>query len=62
MKNLLVLFISTFLSVNVFAAGSDGGGSSETSMYDEVVKLVKLYIRRIDIYIIYLFCFISLKF
>ena len=41
MKNLLVLFISAFLSVNVFAAGSDGGGSSETSMYDEGVKLVK---------------------
>jgi len=41
MKNLLVLFLSTFLSVNVFAAGSDGGGSSKISMYDEGVKLVK---------------------
>ena len=41
MKKILVLFISAFLSVNVFAAGSDGGGSSETSMYDEGVKLVK---------------------
>ena len=41
MKILLVLFISTFLSINVFAAGSDNGGSSETSMYDEGIKLVK---------------------
>ena len=43
MRILLVLFISTFLSVNVFAAGSDAGGSSssETSMYDEGVKIVK---------------------
>ena len=42
MKIFLVLFISAFLSVNVFAAGSDGGSSSsETSMYDEGVKIVK---------------------
>ena len=43
MRILFVLFISTFLSINVFAAGSDAGGSSssETSMYDEGVKIVK---------------------
>ena len=41
MKKLLVLFISVFVSLNVFAAGGDGGGSSEASMYDEGVKLVK---------------------
>ena len=41
MKKILVLFISTFLSLNVFAAGSDGGGSSDASMYDEGIKLVK---------------------
>ena len=41
MKKILVIFISTFLSLNVFAAGSDGGGSSDASMYDEGVKLVK---------------------
>ena len=41
MKKILVLFISTFLSLNVFAAGGDGGGSSDASMYDEGIKLVK---------------------
>ena len=41
MKKILVLFISVFFSLNVFAAGGDGGGSSEASMYDEGVKLVK---------------------
>ena len=41
MKIILVLFISTFLSFNVFAAGSDSSGSSDASMYDEGVKLVK---------------------
>ena len=43
MKNLLILFISVFLSLNAFAAGSDSSGSSssEVSMYDEGIKLVK---------------------
>ena len=43
MKKIFVLFISDFLSLNAFAAGSDGGGSSssEVSMYDEGIKLVK---------------------
>ena len=41
MKKVLILFISAFLSANVFAAGGNGGGSSEASMYDEGVKLVK---------------------
>ena len=43
MKKILVLFISIFLSLNAFAAGGDGGGSSssEASMYDEGIKLVK---------------------
>ena len=41
MKKILVLFVSTFLSLNVYAAGGDGGGSSDASMYDEGIKLVK---------------------
>ena len=41
MKKILVLFISTLLSFNVFAAGGDSGGSSDASMYDEGIKLVK---------------------
>ena len=41
MKKLLVIFICTFLSLKVFAAGSDGGESSDASMYDEGIKLVK---------------------
>ena len=43
MKQILVLFISIFLSLNAFAAGGDGGGSSSSkaSMYDEGIKLVK---------------------
>ena len=41
MKKILVLFISIFLSLNAFAAGGDGGGSSKASMYDEGIKLVK---------------------
>ena len=43
MKKILVLFISIFLSLNVFAAGGDGGGSSysNVSMYDQGIKLVK---------------------
>ena len=42
MKN-IIIFLSLILLIsgNVFAAGGDGGGSSETSMYDEGVKLVK---------------------
>ena len=41
--NKLITTISTvlFLSVNAFAAGGDGGGSSKASMYDEGIKLVK---------------------
>ena len=50
MRKILVLFISVFLSLNVFAAGGDGGGSSgssggssysNVSMYDQGIKLVK---------------------
>ena len=43
MKKILILFISVFLSLNAFAAGSDSSGSSssEISMYDEGIKLVK---------------------
>ena len=43
MKKILILFTSVFLSLNAFAAGSDSSGSSssEVSMYDEGIKLVK---------------------
>ena len=41
MKNLFVLIFTFLLSTNSFAAGGDGGGSSEASLYDDAVKLVK---------------------
>ena len=45
MRLILILFLSLFISTNVFAAGSDSSSndssSSEVSMYDAGVKLVK---------------------
>ena len=41
MKKFIIIFLSLFLSTNSFAAGGDGGGSSEASLYDDAVKLVK---------------------
>ena len=41
MKKIYILIFSLLLSSNSFAAGGDGGGSSEVSLYDDAVKLVK---------------------
>ena len=41
MRNFLVLIFTVLLSSTLFAAGGDGGGSSNASLYDEAVKLVK---------------------
>ncbi|MDA8618775.1 hypothetical protein N9L17_02735 [Candidatus Pelagibacter bacterium] len=41
MKKIFVIIISLMISSNLFAAGGDGGGSSDASLYDEAVKLVK---------------------
>ena len=42
MKKILIVFISLLLSTNLIAAGSDSSSSSsETSLYEDAVKLVK---------------------
>ena len=41
MNKIYVVIFSLLLSSSLFAAGSDGGGSSEVSLYDDAVKLVK---------------------
>ena len=42
MKNLLIVIFSLILSTSLFAAGSDSNrSSSETSLYEDAVKLVK---------------------
>ena len=41
MKKIFVIAFSLFVSSTLFAAGGDGGGSSDASLYDEAVKLVK---------------------
>ena len=41
MKKFYIAIFSLLLSTNSFAAGGDGGGSSEASLYDDAVKLVK---------------------
>ena len=41
MKKIYILIISVLLSTNSFAAGGDSGGSSDASLYDDAVKLVK---------------------
>ena len=41
MKKIYIAIFSLLLISNSFAAGGDGGGSSEASLYDDAVKLVK---------------------
>ena len=41
MKKIFILIFSILLSTSSFAAGGDSGGSSEASLYDDAVKLVK---------------------
>jgi len=42
MKNLIIVIFSLLLSTSLFAAGSDSNSSSsETSLYEDAVKLVK---------------------
>ncbi len=41
MKKIYILIFSILMSTSSFAAGGDGGGSSEASLYDDAVKLVK---------------------
>ena len=41
MKKIFVIAFSLFVSSTLFAAGGDGGGSSDASLYNEAVKLVK---------------------
>ena len=41
MKKIYIAIFSLLLSTNSFAAGGDGGGSSEASLYDDAVKLLK---------------------
>ena len=41
MKKIFVIICSILVSSTLFAAGGDGGGSSDASLYDEAVKLVK---------------------
>ena len=41
MKKIFVIIFSILVSSTLFAAGGDGGGSSDASLYDEAVKLVK---------------------
>ena len=41
MKKIYIIIFSLLLSSNSFAAGSDGGSSSDASLYDDAVKLVK---------------------
>jgi len=41
MKKIFVIILSIMVSSTLFAAGGDGGGSSDASLYNEAVKLVK---------------------
>ena len=41
MKKIYIIIFSLLLSTSLFAAGGDSGGSSEASLYDDAVKLVK---------------------
>ena len=41
MKKIYIAIFSLLLSSSSFAAGGDSGGSSEASLYDDAVKLVK---------------------
>ena len=41
MRKIYILIFSILLSTSSFAAGGDSGGSSEASLYDDAVKLVK---------------------
>ncbi len=41
MKKIIVIAFSLLVNSTLFAAGGDGGGSSDASLYDEAVKLVK---------------------
>ena len=41
MKKIYIIIFSLLLSSNSFAAGGDSGGSSDASLYDDAVKLVK---------------------
>ena len=41
MKKIYITIFSLLLSSSSFAAGGDSGGSSEASLYDDAVKLVK---------------------
>ncbi len=41
MKKIYVIIFSILLSTSLFAAGGDSGSSSEASLYDDAVKLVK---------------------
>ena len=41
MKKFVAIIFSILVSSTLFAAGGDGGGSSDASLYDEAVKLVK---------------------
>ena len=41
MKKIFVIIFSILVSSTLFAAGGDSGGSSDASLYDEAVKLVK---------------------
>ena len=41
MNKIYILIFSILFTTSSFAAGGDSGGSSETSLYDDAVKLVK---------------------
>ena len=41
MRKIYILIFSILLITNSFAAGGDSGGSSDASLYDDAVKLVK---------------------
>ena len=41
MKKIFVIIFSMLVGSTLFAAGGDSGGSSDASLYDEAVKLVK---------------------
>ena len=41
MKNILIVFLTLFLSTSLMAAGSDSSSDSEESMYEDGVKLIK---------------------
>ena len=41
MSKIYTIIFTLLLSASSFAAGGDSGGSSEASLYDDAVKLVK---------------------